>query len=110
MLCSSTELREAPEGWRTFRFDVRARVNIEPGGDAAPRFRIAIDEVKRRELDGFTGLIAKVLGQFFDELVTQIANGRASRLSQRLNAEIVRRVTLFKDYGAPDTRPACSGT
>jgi hypothetical protein len=90
---------QTPEGWRKFHFDVRARVNIEPGGDAAPRFRIAVDEVKRRELDGFTGLLAKVLGQFFDDLVTQIANGRASRLNQRLNAEIVRRVALFREYG-----------
>jgi hypothetical protein len=88
-----------PEGWRRFRFDVRAWVNVEPGGDGAPRFRIAIDEVKRRELDGLTGGLAKVLGQFFDDLVTQIANGRASRLSQRLNAEILRRVTLFQEYG-----------
>ena len=78
---------------------MRSRVNVEPGGDAAPRFRIVIDEVKRRELDGFSGIIAKVLGQFFDELVTQLANGRASRLSEELNAEIVRRVALFKEYG-----------
>jgi hypothetical protein len=91
--------RQTPEGWRKFGFDVRARVNVEPGGDAAPRFRIAIDEVKRRELDGFGGIIAKVLGQFFDELVTQLANGRASRLSNQLNAEIARRVALFKEYG-----------
>ena len=63
------------------------------------RFRIAIDEVKRRELDGFSGIIAKVLGQFFDDLVTQIANGRAARLSDHLNAEIVRHVALFKEYG-----------
>jgi hypothetical protein len=91
--------RDTPEGWRKFSFDVKARVNIEPGGDAAPRFRIRIDEVKRRELDGFSGIIAKVLGQFFDELMTQIADGRASRLSEHLNAEIVRRVGLFKEYG-----------
>ena len=88
--------RQTPEGWRKFSFEVRARVNVEPGGDAAPRFRIAIDEVKRLELDGFSGIIAKVLGQFFDELVTQLANGRASRLSNQLNAEIARRVALFK--------------
>jgi hypothetical protein len=91
--------RQTPEGWRKFHFDVRARVNIEPGGDAAPRFRIEVDEVKRRELEGFTGLLAKVLGRFFDDLVTQIANGRASRLNQRLNAEIVRQVALFREYG-----------
>jgi hypothetical protein len=88
-----------PEGWRKFGFDVRARVNVEPGGDAAPRFRIAIDEVKRRGLDGATGLVAKALGQLFDDIVTQFANGRASQLSGRLNAEIARRVALFKEYG-----------
>ncbi len=91
--------RQTPEGWRKFGFDLKARVNIEPGGDAAPRFRIAIDEVKRRDLDGATGLVAKALGQFFDDLVTQFANGRASRLSDRLNEEIARRVSLFKEYG-----------
>jgi hypothetical protein len=91
--------RQTPEGWRKFGFDLKARVNIEPGGDAAPRFRIAIDEVKRRDLDGATGLVAKALGQLFDDLVTQFANGRASRLSDRLNEEIARRVSLFKEYG-----------
>jgi hypothetical protein len=90
---------QTPEGWRKFGFDVRARVNVEPGGDAAPRFRIAIDEVKRRDLDGATGLVAKALGQFFDDLVTQFANGRAARLGEGLNAEIARRVALFKEYG-----------
>ena len=91
--------RQTPEGWRKFGFDVRARINVEPGGDAAPRFRIEIEEVKRRDLDGATGLVAKALGQLFDDIVTQFANGRASRLSDRLNAEIARRVTLFKEYG-----------
>jgi hypothetical protein len=90
---------QTPEGWRKFRFDVKARINIEPGDAGVPRFRIEIDEVKRRDLDGFSGIVAKVLGQYFDELVTQIAAGRASRLSQRLNAEVVKRVALFKEYG-----------
>jgi hypothetical protein len=90
---------QTPEGWRKFRFDVKARVNIEPGVDGVPRFRIEIEEVKRRELDGFSGIVAKFLGQYFDELVTQIASGRATRLSQRLNAEVVKRVALFKEYG-----------
>ncbi len=88
-----------PEGWRKFRFDVKARVNIEPGSDGAPRFRIEIDEVKRRELDGFSGVVARFLGKYFDELVTQIAGGRASKLNSKLNDEIMKRVTLFKDYG-----------
>jgi hypothetical protein len=90
---------QTPEGWRKFGFDVRARVNVEPGGDAAPRFRIAIDEVKRRDLDGATGLVARALGQLFDDLITQFANGRASGLGDRLNAELVRRVAMFKEYG-----------
>src|SRR5262249_57233026 len=51
-----------PEGWRKFGFDVRARVNVEPGGDAAPRFRIGIDEVKRRGLRGATGARGSALG------------------------------------------------
>ena len=58
---------------------MKARVNIEPGVDGAPRFRIEIDEVKKRELEGFSGVVAKFLGQYFDELVTQLASGRASR-------------------------------
>ena len=67
--------------------------------DGAPRFRIEIDEVKKRELDGFSGVVAKILGQYFDELVTQIASGRASRLNKRLNDEILKRVGVFKEYG-----------
>ena len=90
---------QTPEGWRKFHFDVKARVNIEPGVDGAPRFRIEIDEVKKRELDGFSGVVAKLLGQYFDDLVTQIASGRASRLNKRLNDEVLKRVGLFKDYG-----------
>jgi hypothetical protein len=90
---------QTPEGWRNFGFDVRARVNVEPGVNAAPRFRIEIEQVKRRDLDGATGLVAKALGQLFDDLITQFANGRASQLSQRLNAEIGRRVALFREYG-----------
>src|SRR5262249_7543951 len=43
---------QTPEGWRHFRFEVKAKVNIEPGAEGAPRFRVEIEEVKRRELDG----------------------------------------------------------
>jgi hypothetical protein len=67
--------------------------------EGTPRFRVEIEEVKRRELDGFTGVVARFLGHYFDDLVTQIAGGRASRLNQRLNAEIMRRTTVFKEYG-----------
>jgi hypothetical protein len=90
---------DTQEGWRKFRFEVKASVNIEPGANGAPHFRIEIDEVKRRELDGFSGVVARLLGQYFDELVTQIAGGRASKLNRKLNDEIRKRVTLFKDYG-----------
>jgi hypothetical protein len=90
---------QTPKGWRRFRFDVKAKVNIEPGVEGAPRFRVEIEEVKRRELEGFSGVVARFLNQYFDELVTQIARGRASRLNQRLNAEIMRKITVFKEYG-----------
>jgi hypothetical protein len=90
---------QTPEGWRHFRFELKAKVNVEPGAEGAPRFKVAIEEVKRRELEGFSGVVARFLGQYFDELVTQIAGGRASRLNQRLNAEIARKITVFKEYG-----------
>jgi hypothetical protein len=90
---------QTPEGWRKFGFDVKARVNVEPGPSGVPRFRIEIEEVKRRELDGLSGLVARFLGQYFDEIVTQIAAGRASRLNKRLNDEVVKRVAIFKEYG-----------
>ena len=90
---------QTPPGWRKFRFDVKARVNIEPGVDGAPRFRIEIDEVKKRELDGFSGVLANSWANTSMKLVTQIANGRASRLNKRLNDEILKRVGVFKEYG-----------
>jgi hypothetical protein len=89
-----------PEGWRKFRFEVKARVNVEPGAGGAPRFKIDIEEVKRREIDGFSGVFARLLGQYFDDLVTQIANGRASKLNRKLNDEVTKRISVFKDYGA----------
>ena len=73
---------QTPEGWRKFRFDVKTRVNIEPGVDGAPRFKIEIDEVKKRELDGFSGVVAKFLGQYFDELVTQLRQWKSVSLEQ----------------------------
>jgi hypothetical protein len=88
-----------PDGWRHFRFEVSARVNVEPGAEGIPRFKIDIDEVKRKELDGVSGLLASALGGIFDDLVTQIADGRASRLSGKLNEEIARRVGIFQDFG-----------
>ena len=90
---------QTPEGWRKFRFDIKAKVNVEPGSSGAPQFRIEIDEVKRREIEGFSGVLARLLGQYFDDLVTQIAGGRASKLNRKLNDEITKRISVFKDYG-----------
>lgn len=85
--------------WKVFRFDVKAGVNVEPGGDGTPRFRVEVEEIKRRELEGVAGILARFLGRYFDEMVTKIAAGKAATLSDRLNAELVRRVALFKQYG-----------
>ena len=87
-------------GWRKFRFEITAGVNIETGPDSIPRFRVEVEEVKKTELEGIAGLLAKLLGKFFDDLVTQVADGRASLLSQKLNAEVVKRSAVFKQYGA----------
>jgi len=89
----------APDDWRTFRFDVRVGVNIEPGGDGAPRFRVDVEDVKRRELEGFAGALASVLGKSFDNLVTQVVEGKASKLNEKLNSEILKRVKAFQEYG-----------
>ncbi len=87
-------------GMRKFRFEITAGVNIESGPDAMPRFRVEVEEVKKAELEGIAGLLAKLLGKFFDDVVTQVADGRASVLSQKLNAEVVKRLANFKQYGA----------
>jgi hypothetical protein len=89
----------AADEWRAFRFDVRVGVNIEPGGDGTPRFRVDVEDVKRRELEGFAGALAAVLGKSFDDLVTQVVEGKASKLNERLNGEIIKRVKAFQDYG-----------
>ena len=87
-------------GFRKFRFEITAGVNIETGPNSMPRFRVEVEEVKKAELEGIAGLLAKLLGRFFDDMVTQIADGRASLLSQKLNAEVVKRSAVFKQYGA----------
>ncbi len=87
------------EHWRSFRFDVRAGINIEAAGDGTPRFRVEVEEVKRRELEGFAGTLAKVLGKSFDSLVKQVAEGKTSRLNEKLNAEILKHTKMFQDYG-----------
>src|SRR5205809_122915 len=35
---------EPTRGWKSFTFDVRAGVNIEPGRDGTPRFRVEVEE------------------------------------------------------------------
>jgi hypothetical protein len=85
--------------WRAFRFDVRAGLNLEAGPDGSPRLRVEVDEVKRRELEGVAGILARFLGKYFDDMVTQIASGKASLLSDKLNAEIRRKITAFQEYG-----------
>ena len=87
-------------GLRKFRFEITAGVNIEAGPDSIPRFRVDVEEVKKAELEGIAGLLAKLLGKFFDDMVTQLADGRASLLSQKLNSEVVKRSAVFKQYGA----------
>ena len=91
---------EHKSGLRKFRFEIKAGVNVEAGPDAMPRFKIDVEEIKRAELEGFAGLLAKLLGKFFDDMVTQIADGRAALLNQKLNAEILKRAAIFKEYGA----------
>jgi hypothetical protein len=86
-------------GIRKFRFQITAGVNIEAGADAMPRFRVEVEEVKKAELEGIAGLLAKLMGRFFDDMVTQIAERRVSLLNQKLNAEVLKRAAAFKDYG-----------
>jgi hypothetical protein len=89
-----------PNGkWKTFRFDARVSINIEPNFDGTPRFRLEVDEVKRRELEGLAGTLAKLMGKHFDAIVTQVADKKANGLNDKLNAEITKKIALFKDYG-----------
>lgn len=86
-------------GWKAFTFDVKAGVKVEAGSDGAPKFAVDVDEVKRRDLDGVAGLLARALGSLFDDLVTQIADGKAALLSAKVNAEVLKRVGAFQSYG-----------
>jgi hypothetical protein len=85
--------------WRKFRFTVRVAINIEPSEGGAPRLRFKVEEVRRRELEGVVGPLAKVMGRGFDQIVTTYADKKAAGLNDHLNAEVVRRVSLFQDYG-----------
>lgn len=86
-------------GWRSFAFDVRASVFAEPGPDGVPRFKVDVDEVKRRELEGVAGALARVLGRHFDGIVTQVADGRAATMNAKLNEKLQAKVAAFKEYG-----------
>jgi hypothetical protein len=92
--------RDDDGSWRKFQFEVHVGINVEPGADGTPRFRISVDEVRRKELEGLAGTLAKLLGRYFDDIVTRVAAGKANQLSGKLNAEIVKRVAAFKEYGA----------
>ncbi|OJW20699.1 MAG: hypothetical protein BGO49_03740 [Planctomycetales bacterium 71-10] len=90
---------QSKDGWRRFRFEIKASVNVEAGRDGSPRFRVDVDEVKRTELEGVAGLLAKLLGKQFDAIATQVVDGQADSVNQKLNAEIMKRAAMYKDYG-----------
>ena len=90
---------KTPPGWRHFRFDIKATVNIEAGGDGIPRFRVKVEEVRRRELEGVAGTLLLALGGLFDDMVTGLVSGRAALLSDKLNNQVVKKVAAFKEFG-----------
>ena len=85
--------------WKKFRFEVRVSVNIEVGPDGGPRFRVDVDDIKRKELDGLAGSLAKVMGRGFDRVVTAFADQKAASIDDKLNGEVAKKVELFKQYG-----------
>ena len=91
--------KNAGGGWKGFTFDVRAAVKAEPGPEGAPRFSVDIEEVKRRELEGLPGALAKILGRHFDDLVTQVADGKAASMGDKINEQIRKKIAAFKEYG-----------
>ena len=50
------------KGLRKFGFEIRTGIHIESGPDATPRLRVEVDEIKKTELEGFAGLLAKSWG------------------------------------------------
>ncbi|WP_337176080.1 hypothetical protein [Paludisphaera sp.] len=90
---------QSRDGWRKFRFEIKASVHVEAGVDGSPRFRVEVDEVKRTELEGVAGLLAKLLGRQFDAIATQVVDGQADSVNQKLNAEIMKRAAMYKDFG-----------
>ena len=91
--------RDDDGSWRKFRFEVRVGINVEPGRDGTPKFHIGVEDVRRKEIEGLAGTLAKLLGKYFDDVVTRVAAGKANQLSGKLNAEIVKRVAAFREYG-----------
>ncbi len=88
------------KGWSAFTFDVRASINVEPGGpNGAPRLAVDVEEVKRRELEGLPGALALALGKYFDALVTQVADGKAASVSKQVNEKIRQKIAAFSEYG-----------
>jgi hypothetical protein len=86
-------------GWKSFAFDVTVGLRIEPGPDGAPVFSVDVEQVKRRELEGVAGALAMVLGRYFDNLVTQVADGKVTLLSRKINTEVQKRLGAFRQYG-----------
>jgi hypothetical protein len=91
--------KNAGGGWKSFAFDVLAAVKAEPGPDGAPRFSVEIIEVKRKALDGLPGALSMILGRYFDDLVTQVADGKAQALGDKMNAQLRKKIDAFKEYG-----------
>ncbi len=87
------------QAWRKFRFEVRVSINIEPSVEGAPRLKFHVDDVKRKELTGIVGPLAKLMGRGFDQIVTTFADKKAAGLNDKLNTEVVKRVALFQSYG-----------
>ncbi|MGE3822562.1 MAG: hypothetical protein AB7I30_24360 [Isosphaeraceae bacterium] len=87
------------DDWKGFTFDVKVAVRAEAGPDGAPRFAVEVVEVKRRALEGVAGGLARVLGKFFDELVTQVAAGKVAGMNAKLNGEILKRAGAITEYG-----------
>ena len=90
---------ESTLNWRNFRFEVKVGINVEPGDKGEPRFDVDVEDVKRGELEGITGTLAKFMGRSFDKIVRQAIDGKASKMNDKLNAEILKRVQAFQDYG-----------
>ncbi len=96
------EYRAAPKlasPWRSFRFDIAVAIHVEASGDGTPRLRITVEEVRRREIEGLAGTLARMMGRYFDDLVTRVAAGKAASLNDKLNSEVVRKVAALREYG-----------